>query len=338
MAKVTIIVPIYNVEKYLRKCLDSLINQKFKDIEIWAISDGSPDNSVDIIKEYQERDSRVKCIEKENGGYGSVLEYAIQNITTPYFLICDPDDWISEDAVEVLYNTMIDNNLDFVRASYYNVYSNNMEMIPQEGFSYPDIFKPEEKKVYSGDDAKMFLFMSDSPHSKMFKTEIAKTIEFPHHVSFTDGILYKMYISKADKVMFINKLLSYYLIDREGNTFTDIKPKIADQHFIVFQSIFDQYDKCEQKTDLLCFRNFLQCKYVNIEIARIREKDVYNNKKQIIYKMYKKCRKYNKQINKCLLLESNKERLAYRLLLNPITSKIAFEYFSNKIWKEQNHK
>ena len=101
MAKVTIVVPIYNVEKYLPKCLDSLISQTFKDIEIWAISDGSPDNSVKIIKEYEKKDKRVKCIEKENGGYGSVLEYAIKNIKTKYFLICDPDDWISEDAIEV---------------------------------------------------------------------------------------------------------------------------------------------------------------------------------------------------------------------------------------------
>ena len=58
--------------------MDSLISQTFKDIEIWAISDGSPDNSVKIIKEYEKKDKRVKCIEKENGGYGSVLEYAIK--------------------------------------------------------------------------------------------------------------------------------------------------------------------------------------------------------------------------------------------------------------------
>ena len=65
MSKVSVIVPIYNVEKYLSKCLESLINQTFKDIEILAISDGSPDNSVEIIKKYAKKDNRVKCIEKE---------------------------------------------------------------------------------------------------------------------------------------------------------------------------------------------------------------------------------------------------------------------------------
>ena len=85
MARVSIIVPIYNVEKYVEKCLQSLLRQTFKDIEIWAISDGSPDNSIEIIKKYSKKDKRIKCVEKENGGYGSVLEYAIKKINTEYF-------------------------------------------------------------------------------------------------------------------------------------------------------------------------------------------------------------------------------------------------------------
>ena len=92
--KVTIIVPIYNVEKYIEKCLRSLLAQSFSEFEVWAIDDGSPDNSSDIVKEFCKKDSRIKLIQKENGGYGSVLEYAIKRIETEYFLICDPDDWL----------------------------------------------------------------------------------------------------------------------------------------------------------------------------------------------------------------------------------------------------
>ena len=71
-AKVTIVVPIYNVEKYVSKCLNSLINQTYKYIEIWAIDDGSPDNSKDVVERFSKKDPRVKLILKENGGYGSV--------------------------------------------------------------------------------------------------------------------------------------------------------------------------------------------------------------------------------------------------------------------------
>lgn len=99
MANVTVLVPMYNVEKYVSKCLDSLISQTYKDIEIWAVNDGSPDNSRNIVLDYAAKDSRVKLIDKENGGYGSVLQMGIKKIKSPYFLVCDPDDWLEPTAI-----------------------------------------------------------------------------------------------------------------------------------------------------------------------------------------------------------------------------------------------
>ena len=84
---ITVIVPTYNVEKYIGKCLKSLLNQTYKNFEIWAVDDGSPDNSKEIIQKYQKVDNRIKYIYKKNGGYGSVLEYCIKKINTKYFLI-----------------------------------------------------------------------------------------------------------------------------------------------------------------------------------------------------------------------------------------------------------
>ena len=333
MAKVTIVVPIYNVEKYLPKCLDSLINQTFKDIEIWAISDGSPDNSVKIIKEYAKKDKRVKCIEKENGGYGSVLEYAIKNIKTKYFLICDPDDWISEDAIEVLYGAAEDNKLDFVRAAYYDVYSDNNEKEFRDGISYPQVFVPEANKVYT-DDAEYFLFMSDSPHAKLYKTELAKHIKFPHHVSYTDGILYKFYIPKVKRAMYIDKPLAYYLVDREGNTVTDVKPKIADYHKIVFDSMMKQYDKLKGNKDMLLYRIFLHFIYMNSEISRINNMDDYKEKRELAYDMLKELSKRRKEIYPYIKkYETPRKRFAYFLMLNPVTSRKTFLHFSKKHYK-----
>ena len=98
-ADVTIIVPIYNVEKYVEKCIKSLLSQTFKNIQILAVDDGSPDNSKDIIRKLSKKDDRVKLVVKENGGYGSVLQYAIKNIQTEYFIVCDPDDWLRQDLI-----------------------------------------------------------------------------------------------------------------------------------------------------------------------------------------------------------------------------------------------
>ena len=129
MSKVSIIVPIYNVEKYVSKCLESLLRQSFSDFEIIAVSDGSPDNSKDIVLDYCKKDNRIKFIEKENGGYGSVLEKAIEHIESEYFMVCDPDDWLSVDAVEVLVNTLEKNNVDLVVGCKYLVYNDNEEEV-----------------------------------------------------------------------------------------------------------------------------------------------------------------------------------------------------------------
>ena len=333
MTKVSIIVPIYNVEKYLPKCLDSLINQTFKDIEIWAISDGSPDNSVSIIKEYAAKDDRVKCIEKENGGYGSVLEYAIQNITTEYFLICDPDDWLAEDAIETLYKAADTYKLDFVRGAYYNVFSNDGEEVYKDGMTYPNVFKPEANKVYT-ENTNLFLFMSDSPHAKLYKTKLAKHIKFPHKVSYTDGILYKLYIPVVKNAMYIDKPLAYYLVDRVGNTMTDAKPKIADDYKIVFDSMMEQYDTLNGNKDMLLYRYFLQYIYINSEVAKIADKKIYKQKRELVYKMLKVLSTYRKKIYFYFKYESSRKRKIYKLLLNPIFSRLTFLYLSNRIFNK----
>ena len=126
---ITVIVPIYNVEKYIRKCLGSLKRQTYKNFEVWAIDDGSPDNSKKIVQEYADKDPRFKSILKENGGYGSVLEYGIKNTKTKYFLVCDPDDWLTDDALEKLHNFAENSNLDVTVGDKYNIYSEDNKKV-----------------------------------------------------------------------------------------------------------------------------------------------------------------------------------------------------------------
>ena len=190
MAKVSIIVPIYNMGTYLPKCLDSSITQTYKDIEILAISDGSTDKSVSIVKKYQKKDKRIKLIEKENGGYGSVLEYAINRlIKTKYFLICDPDDYLDKSCVEVLYNTALEKKVDLVCGSYYCLF-NSGEKKYFDGMLYPIFSNSIIDKVLFDHDKNKCMMMFASPHAKLYKTSLAKGIVFPHHVSYTDRLLY----------------------------------------------------------------------------------------------------------------------------------------------------
>ena len=104
MIKVSIIVPVYNMEKYLRECLDSLVNQTLKDIEIICINDGSKDNSLEILNEYSQKDSRIKVINKENEGQGVARNLGISKAQGEFIGFVDPDDWVELDMYEKMYN------------------------------------------------------------------------------------------------------------------------------------------------------------------------------------------------------------------------------------------
>lgn len=120
--KVTVSVPIYNAEKYLRQCLDSLIQQTLQELEIVVVNDGSTDGSEAICREYAEKDSRIKLINKENGGLASARQSALEVATGDYFCACDADDWAEPSMYEKLYRRAIDTDADVVMCDYISEY------------------------------------------------------------------------------------------------------------------------------------------------------------------------------------------------------------------------
>ena len=114
MAKISVIVPVYNVEKYLRRCLDSILAQTYKDIEILLIDDGSSDNSYEIMTEYAQKDGRIKIFKCEHSGVANVRKNGIEWATGDYIGFIDSDDWIEPNMYSSLYNTMVKNDCDLV--------------------------------------------------------------------------------------------------------------------------------------------------------------------------------------------------------------------------------
>ena len=116
--KVSIIIPVYNVEQYLRQCLDSVVNQTMREIQIICVNDGSPDNSLAILQEYAERDSRVEIIDKPNGGQASARNAAFPAIKGKYTLFVDSDDWIALDLCEKTYRKAEETGAQMTLFSY----------------------------------------------------------------------------------------------------------------------------------------------------------------------------------------------------------------------------
>lgn len=119
MPKISVVIPIYNVEQYLKECIDSVINQTLNDIEIILVDDGSTDNSPAICDEYAKNDNRIKVVHKENGGLGKAYNVGISCATAPYIGIVESDDWAEPDMFESLYKLALEHNADVVKSRWY---------------------------------------------------------------------------------------------------------------------------------------------------------------------------------------------------------------------------
>ena len=119
-------IPVYNVEKYLRQCLDSVVNQTFRDIEIICANDGSSDNSLSILEEYAQKDNRIKIIDlKERIGTGNLRNLSFTKVSSEYIMFVDSDDWLELNACESAYNKIVKDNTDFVMFGIFEHYENN---------------------------------------------------------------------------------------------------------------------------------------------------------------------------------------------------------------------
>ena len=119
MLKISLVIPIYNVEKYISKCLDSVINQTYKNIEVICINDGSTDNSLQILEQYAQKDKRIKVINQKNQGVSVARNIGIKESSGDYILFVDADDWIELSTCEILTKTLEQNNIDII---YFNNY------------------------------------------------------------------------------------------------------------------------------------------------------------------------------------------------------------------------
>ena len=141
--KISLIVPVFNVEKYVSKCLDSLVAQTLKDIEIICVDDCSTDNSLQIIEKYASKDSRIKILHKENEGVSAARNDGIKMASGDYILFWDGDDFAEKETCEELLHTMEENNVDTVVYGYYRY---------KDGAVFETNYPLFDKEIYEGEE------------------------------------------------------------------------------------------------------------------------------------------------------------------------------------------
>jgi len=204
--KISVIIPVYNVENYLRQCLDSIINQTLKEIEIICINDGSTDSSKQILEEYALKDERIKIINQKNKGVSAARNTGIDAATGEYIGFVDSDDWVKLDAYEKLYNKITREDVDIVFSRYNYVFEDGR--IEHN----PNYFKElDEIKINSIDENLELLKISPSIWTKIFKKSfiLDNKIRFPEGVLAEDLFFIVQYLLKANGIVYLNNYFSY---------------------------------------------------------------------------------------------------------------------------------
>ena len=204
MVKVSVIVPVYNVEKYIIKCIDSIVNQTLKDIEIIVVNDGTKDNSIKLIEE-NFNDDRIKIFNKKNGGAASAKNYGIEKATGEFLFFVDGDDFIDE-CLKEMYNKAKNTNSDLVICDYYKYFENETK----QHISIIPFYEKENKKCS--------VISMPGPVCKLVKREIIEknNITFLENHCFEDNAIMPYLCALCNKFEYIQKPYYYYL-QREGS-------------------------------------------------------------------------------------------------------------------------
>ena len=217
MPKISILVPIYNVEKYLKECLDSILSQTLQDIEIICINDGSTDSSLEIIKEYSAKDNRIKIIDKQNSGYGASMNRGLAIATGEYIGVVESDDFIKNVMFERLYNIAKKHNADVVKSDYL-LYTTATNKTRKAG----KISKFFANRILDAKKYPRLLKMPPSIWSAIYKRRFLEEnqirfLETPG-ASYQDTSFSFKIMALAEKVVLTDKAYLYYRQDNENSS------------------------------------------------------------------------------------------------------------------------
>ena len=245
MSEVSIIVPAYNAEKYIRKCLDSLIHQTKKELEFIIINDGSTDHTEEIVKEY--KDKRIRYFKNKNQGIGKTRNYGIEQAKSKYIMFLDSDDYLEKNACERMFQKIDSNDLDVVLCDFYKEYENGtVEEIRTPHFDNSSL-----------EDNPDIITEYLCPWAKIYKREllIKNHIRFPENLKYEDAPFVIEALTKANKIGKVDECLNYYLI--HGNSETTVRDrrcfdiiKIVDK----IRKITKDKEKLKNKIDHLTVR------------------------------------------------------------------------------------
>lgn len=271
MVEISVIMPVYNAEKYLKESLDSILNQTFTDIEVLCVDDGSQDDSLDMLYEFEKKDNRIQVFHQENNGGGAARNLALPMAKGKYIYFMDADDIIELDALQQFYDLAEEKNVDFIicRAIDYN--SDTDEYYEEEYFRMNKLYDFVGDEIFDWRDIGDLIFsISVTPWGKFFNREfvIASGARFAEGLIFHDNIFFWEMLFNSKRIYFYDKTLCYRRVHSKSSVESKDKrfvSTIAINNMII--SLFIKYGQFENYKERLYNRK------LNLVHSRFKEVD-----------------------------------------------------------------
>ena len=213
--KLSIVAAVYNLEKYLPRCLDALVNQTLQEIEILCVDDGSTDSAPQIIDEYaQKYPDKIKAFHKPNGGEFTTRNYGLERAQGEYVTFVDTDDWVEREWAEKLYNAAKQNNADLAVCGFERIDLNTNKVVSTNMTNFGNAVKTIDEK----DD--FLLFINPAPWNKVYKREKVKDLRFLPFRGFNDAMFLASCYTRMNKIAFVPEALYHYYLRYDSQIHT----------------------------------------------------------------------------------------------------------------------
>lgn len=280
---VSVIIPVYNVEKYLPKCLDSIVNQTYNNLQIILVNDGTKDNSLEICQEYQNRDCRIQIINKENGGLSSARNKGLEYAEGKYCLFIDSDDYVELDLIENAVGRMEEENADLVVFGFDRFC---------EGIEDIETFRVQNEIDEINNPKNRLHFIADTYYqykiayevwNKIYRLDIIKKYDIwyeDNHIIFAEDICFNSYyMMYVNKVVKMDKVLYHYLIRDDsltGGLAGMIKPKVQKFH-VLLQYIYTYMLNNDDSKYLINHFEYLYASLLHDQYKRVTVGEIPEN-------------------------------------------------------------
>jgi len=219
MPTISVIVPIYKVEDYLCRCVDSILAQTFKDFELFLVDDGSPDNCGAICDDYAKKDSRITVIHKKNGGLSDARNAALDVATGQYITFIDSDDWVVDNHLESMLTALQKNHADMAICNFISAYD--------DGRTEPMYCPTGQETVLDG-EAVFETIYQPSACNKLYKAEMFRTLRYPVGKLYEDVFVYHDVLAQVKRAVYTGQGTYYYFLRQGSIMRTEYTPRFMD--------------------------------------------------------------------------------------------------------------